>query len=283
MQPPATLLVLTSMVCVQLGSALGTRLFAVLTPAGLGWLRLCVAAAVLLVATRPAVRAMPAATVRATLALGAVTGLLMLMFVEAIDRIPLGTAAAVEFLGPLSVAALRAGRRSALLWPAVALAGVLALTQPWTGTFDLVGVGFALGSAASWACYLVLTQRVGTQLPGLQGLALSLTTGAVVTAPFGAWGALHGLTPGRAAQVVGIAALVPLLPFALEMLALRRVPLAVFGVLMALEPAIALLLGLVVLTQTPSAAQVLGVALVVGAGVGAQRASRRPGLGTATA
>jgi inner membrane transporter RhtA len=272
---PAPVLAVSAMVSVQLGAALSTHLFAALTPAGSAWLRLVVAAIILMALTRPSLRRIPRPVLLGTVVLGAVTGMLMLMFIEAVARIPLGTAAAIEFLGPLSVAAMRSHRRSALIWPALALAGVIGLTQPWVGHLDLLGIGYALASAASWAAYIMLTQRIGAQLEGLQGLAISLTTGAAVTAPFGAWAAIHGLTPTIAAQGVGLAVLVPLLPFTLEMLALRRMPIAAFGTLMALEPGIATALGLAVLTQTPNLLQALGVAMVVAAGVGAQRTDDR--------
>lgn len=258
------------MLSVQLGSALSTHLFAALTPAGTACLRLSAAAVILLVCVRPPIRSISRPVLLTTVALGAVTGLLMLMFIEAIARIPLGTAVAIEFLGPLTVAALRSPRRSALIWPVLALLGVLALTQPWAGALNLVGIGFACASGASWGGYILLTQRVGDQLPGMQGLAISLTTAAVVLAPVGGAAALRGMTWAISAQGAGIAILVPLTPFILEMLALRRMPLAAFGTLMALEPAIAALLGLLVLAQRPDLQQILGVAAVVIAGIGAQ-------------
>ena len=181
---------------------------------------------------------------------------------------------AVEFLGPLGVAAVRAHRPAALAWPVLALAGVLALTEPWAGDIDLAGVGFALAAAAGWAAYLVLTQAVGAEVEGLRPLALSLTVGAVVTAPLAAGPALAGLTPGVALAGIGLAVLTPLLPYALELAALRRMRLAAFGTLMALEPGIATVLGLVLLAQAPTALQAAGVVLVVTAGIGAQRSAR---------
>ena len=270
------------MACVQLGAALSTHLFTALTPAGSAWLRLAMAGAILLAATRPPIRRLPRPALGGALLLGATTGVLMLMYIEAIARIPLGTASAIEFLGPLTVAAARSRRPIALVWPALALAGVVALTQPWAGRLNLVGAGFAFGAAAGWAGYILLTQRVGAQIDGLQGLAISLTAAAVVTAPFGARAAIHGLTPSIAAAGLGLAVLVPLLPFALELLAMRRMPLAAFGTLMALEPGIATLLGLALLTQVPDVLQVVGIAFVVLAGIGAQRAHRpvrQPGVG----
>jgi inner membrane transporter RhtA len=279
MKIPAPALAVLAMVSVQSGAALSTHLFTALTPAGSVWLRLTFAAVILTALTRPDIRVIPRSALLGTLALGAVTGLLTLMFIEAVARIPLGTAVAIEFLGPLSVAAIRSHRRAALLWPALALAGVLGLTQPWTGHLNVAGAGFALASAGSWGAYILLTQRVGAQLDGLQGLALSLGIAALVTAPFGALAAIRGATPVIAAQGLGLAVLVPLLPFTLEMLALRRIPVAAFGTLMALEPAIATMAGIVVLSQKPSPLQGFGVVLVVAAGIGAQRTTPPAGPG----
>jgi inner membrane transporter RhtA len=270
-----------SMLSVQAGAALSTHQFQALTPAGSAWLRLAIAAMILLLITRPRLRAIGWPALRGALLLGTVTAVLTLAFIEAVARIPLGTTAAIEFLGPLGVAAARSHRRSALAWPALALAGVIGLTEPWHGRLNLSGLAFALAAALGWAAYILLTQRVGAQLPGLQGLALSLGTAAVAAAPVAAWPALRGLTPVIAAQGLGLAVLVPLLPFSLEMAALRRMRVAAFGTLMALEPGIAVVVGLLLLGQLPAAWQVAGVALVVTAGIGAQRggpaASPRPG------
>jgi inner membrane transporter RhtA len=273
MRFPAPALAVMSMLSVQLGAALSTHQFAALTPAGSAWLRLAISALVLLLITRPRLRAIGWPALRGTLLLGTVTAVLTLAFIEAVARIPLGTAAAIEFLGPLGVAALRSHRRSALAWPALAMIGVIGLTEPWHGRPNLGGVAFALVAALGWAAYILLTQRVGAQLSGLQGLAMSLGTAAVVAAPAAAWPALHGLTPVLAVQGAGLAVLVPLLPFSLELLALRRMRVAAFGTLMALEPGIAALIGLLFLAQRPAAWQVAGVILVIIAGVGAQRAA----------
>jgi inner membrane transporter RhtA len=261
----------TSMLSVQLGAALSTHLFDALSPAGSAWLRTMVAAVILLALTRPRLRSIDRRTLRATLLLGTATAVLTLAYIEAIARIPLGTTAAIEFLGPLGVAAARSHRRSALVWPALAFVGVVGLTEPWRGDLNLVGIGFAVTAAAGWAAYILLTQRVGAELDGLQGLALSLATASIVGAPIAAWPAIHGLTPLIGLEALGLAVLVPLLPFSLELMALRRMRVAAFGTLMALEPAIGTLIGAVVLSQLPAVWQVVGVGLVVIAGVGAQR------------
>jgi inner membrane transporter RhtA len=263
---------LTAMVSVQLGAALSTHLFSALSPAGTVWLRMTFAAVILLAVTRPTPWTLPRPVLASTVALGVVTGLMMMLFMEAVARIPLGTVVAIEFLGPVTVAALTSHRRTALVWPALALAGVVALTHPWAGHLDPGGIAFALGAATGWGSYILLTERVGAQVEGLTGLALSLTVAALVATPFGVARAVGGLTPLLLAAGAGLAVIVPLLPFVLEMQALRRMPLAAFGTLMAVEPAIATVIGLVVLTQTPGPLQVVGVAAVVAAGVGAQRA-----------
>ena len=268
---PAPALAVAAMLFVQLGAALSAHLFDVLTPAGTVWARLTVAGAILLAVTRPPIFRLPRRTLLTTIGLGVVTGMLTLMFIEAIARIPLGTAVAIEFLGPLTVAAIRSHRPSALIWPVLALIGVVGLTQPWVGNLDLLGVGFAGAASASWGGYILLTQKVGDQLPGLQGLAISLSTASLAVAPFGIAGAIHGLTVPVAVQAIGIAILAPLLPFVCEMQALRRMRVAAFGTLMAIEPGIAVMLGMVILGQKPDVVQAVGVIAVIVAGVGAQR------------
>lgn len=274
MRPPAPALAIASMALVQLGAALSTHLFDAVSPAGSAWMRLAIAGVVLLAVTRPRLSAFSRRALLGTVVLGATTGMLTLAFIEAVARIPLGTVVAIEFLGPLGIAAARAHRRAALVWPVLALAGVLALTSPWAGGIDLAGVGFALAAAAGWAAYLVLTQRIGTEVAGLGPLAISMTVGALVTAPLAVAPVLRGLTPAVALAGVGLAVLTPLLPYALELMALRRMTLTAFGTLMALEPGIATGLGLVLLGQSPTALQALGVLLVVAAGIGAQRTAR---------
>jgi inner membrane transporter RhtA len=278
---PAPVLAVSSMLSVQTGAALSTHLFKAITPAGTAWLRLAMAAVVLLLVSRPRLGAMGWPALRATMVLGTTTALLTVAFIEAVARIPLGTASAIEFLGPLGVAAIGSHRRSALVWPALALAGVIGLTEPWHGRLNLTGVAFAAAAACGWAGYILLTQRVGAQLDGLQGLATSLATATVVAAPVAAWPALHGVTPEIAIQGLGLATLVPLLPFTLELMALRRMRVAAFGTLMAVEPAIATVIGLVLLDQLPRIWQIAGVGLVVAAGIGAQRPPEAANIGVA--
>jgi inner membrane transporter RhtA len=205
-------------------------------------------------------------------ALGVVTAGVTLLFMLAVERLPLGTASALEFLGPLGVAVVR-GRR--LLWPLLAGAGVLLLTSPWHGEVDLLGVAYALGAAACWAAYILLTQYVGEEVSGIRGLAISMPVAGLVATLVAAPSTIGMLTPRILVTGLFLAVLLPVVPFVLELLALRRLTTAVFGTLMSLEPAIAVLVGFALLHQAPGWAALAGTALVVTAGIGAERAPTR--------
>lgn len=272
---PPWALAVTAMLSVQLGSALSVDLIAVVGAAGTAWLRLSLGALILLALVRPPLRAVRRRDVPALLGLGITTGLVTIAFLAAIEHIPLGTAVAIEFLGPLTVAAVRSRSARALIWPAVALLGVVLLTRPWQGEIDAAGVAFAVFAAAGWAAYILLTQRIGDRFTGIGALALTVPIAAVTAAVAGIPQAAGHLTPGVLAAAAGLAVLLPVLPFALEMLALRRMTPTAFGTLMALEPAFGVLLGLLVLHQQPAVVQVAGILLVVLAGAAAQRGGRR--------
>ena len=272
---PPWALALSAMLSVQLGSALSVPIIDTVGPAGTAWLRLSIGALIFLALARPPLRAVRRPDVPALLGLGVTTGLVTIAFLAAIERIPLGTAVAVEFLGPLTVAAVRSHSRRALAWPALALSGVVLLTQPWHGAADPAGLGFAGLAAVGWAIYILLTQRIGDRFSGIGGLSLTVPIAAATAAVAGIPQAVGHLTLGVLAATAGLAILLPVLPFAFEMLALRRMTATAFGTLMALEPAIGLLLGLAVLHQKPSPAQLAGIVLVVLAGAGAQRRGAR--------
>jgi inner membrane transporter RhtA len=263
------------MFSVQLGSALSVGLIETVGPAGTAWLRLTMGALVFVVVARPPWREVRRPDVPALLGLGVATGLVTILFLAAIERVPLGTAVAVEFLGPLTVAAVRSHTRGALAWPALALAGVVLLTQPWRGEVDALGLLFAALAAAGWATYILLTQRIGDRYTGIGGLSLTVPIAAATAAVVGIPQAAGHLDGGVLVSALGLALLLPVVPFALEMLALRHMTPTSFGTLMALEPAFGVLLGLVVLHQTPSAWQYAGIGLVVLAGAAAQRGGRR--------
>jgi inner membrane transporter RhtA len=272
---PPWLLAVAAMSTVQLGSALSVGLIKSDGPAGTAWLRLSIGALIFIAVARPPLRSIRRRDLPALLGLGVTTGLQTIAFLAAIDRIPLGTCVAIEFLGPLTVAAVRSHSKQALAWPALALAGVLLLTEPWHGSFNPAGIGLAALSGVGWAVYILLTQQVGDRFDGITGLSLTVPVAALTAATMGVPQALGHLSFGAIAAAAGLALLLPVLPYALEMLALRRMKPAAFGTLMALEPAFGVLLGLFVLHQTPAPAQILGITLVVIAGAAAQRGGQR--------
>ena len=272
---PPWLLAVTSILSVQLSSALAVGLFPIVGPSGTAWLRLTAGALIFIAITRPPLRSVRREDLPALVGLGVTTGLVTMSFLAAIDRIPLGTAVAIEFLGPLTVAALRSHNRRALAWPALALAGVLLLTEPWHGEVNAAGLLFAAVAAVGWATYIVLTQHVGDRFSGISGLSITVPIAALTATPFGMVQAAGNLSGGVILAAIGLAILLPVLPLALEMIALREMTPTAFGTLMALEPAFAVLLGALVLHQTPAPPQILGIVLVVLAGAGAQRGGRR--------
>ena len=269
--PPAWALAVGAMFSVQLGSALSLPLIAEVGAGGTAWLRLSAGALIFIAIARPPLRHIAGRDVPALLALGVTTGLMTVLFLAAINRIPLGTWVAIEFLGPLTVAAVRSHARRALAWPLTALIGVLLLTQPWRGEINITGVGFALGSAVGWAVYILLTQHVGDRFTGTTALSITMPISAATAAVVGLPQASGHLTVGIIVAATGLAILLPVVPFTLEMAALRDMTPTAFGTLMALEPAIGEILGLVVLHQTPAALQIMGIVLVVVAGAAAQR------------
>jgi inner membrane transporter RhtA len=269
------LMALGSMLCVQLGLAVAVTLIGRIGAEGAGWLRLAWAGVIVLVVVRPRPSAFTRRTFALCVALGVVTAMVTLQFMAAVSRIPLGTASALEFLGPLGVAVAvgRGGRR--MLWPALAAVGVLLLTQPWAGVVDPIGVLFALGAAICWAAYILLTQRVGDDVAGINGLAVSMpVAGLVATIAVGP-SVFGRMTPELMLIGVGLAVLLPVVPFTLEFLALRKLDAAAFGTLMSLEPALAMLIGLVILHQVPGPPAVVGIGFVVAAGIGAARSGAR--------
>ena len=270
-----TAMAVTSMLCVQLGLAVSVGLFDQVGPEGAAWLRLAWAGVLLLVLVRPRPSAFDRRSLLACVTLGVVTAGLTLLFMAAVARLPLGTASALEFLGPLGVAVARSHGGRTLVWPLLAAVGVVLLTEPWHGGVDVAGVAFALGAAACWAAYILLTQTVGDGVTGLHGLAVSLPVAGLVATAVAGPGTLPLMTWELALVGLGLAVLLPVVPFTLELLALRRLTTSAFGTLMSLEPAIALGIGLLVLHQVPGWWPVLGIGFVVAAGVGAERTGAR--------
>jgi inner membrane transporter RhtA len=272
---PASALAVTAMLSVQLGSALSVGLIGEVGAAGTAWLRLTAGAIIFLAIARPPIRSIRRGDIPVLIGLGVATGLMTIFFLAAIERIPLGTAVAIEFLGPLTVAAVRSHSARALTWPALALVGVVLLTEPWSETADGLGIGFAVLSGTCWGTYILLTQRVGDRFSGITALSLTIPVAAIMAAVVGVPQAAGQLTLNVIVVALGLALLLPVIPFALEMLALRRMTPNAFGTLMALEPALAVLLGLLVLQQIPALTQIVGILIVVVAGAAAQRDGRR--------
>jgi inner membrane transporter RhtA len=277
------LLVLGSCASLQVGAALAVRLFALGGSTGTTFLRLGLAALVLLLVFRPRVRGWTWVQWRSVLALGLALAGMNLSFYTALSRIDLGAAVTVEFLGPLTLAAVTSRRARDLLWVGLALAGVGVLGfagETHDGGLDPVGVGFALLAGAFWAAYIRTGARLGREVPGHGGLAVATAVAALVLAPAGEPGALRALgSPHGPALALGTAVLASVVPYSLELAALRRLPQRTFGVLLSLEPVVASLAGWALLGQAVTALAGLGVVLVVAASAGATW-SASPGRGT---
>ncbi len=267
-------LCLVSIFCIQLGSALSAGLIREIGPATAAFLRFFVAAVVLALVVRPRFLAFDSRQWTAAVGLGIAMAGMTFCFFSAIERIPLGLAVAIDFLGPLAVAAFGLGGWR-LVWPAAAFIGVLFLSHDGTGWVgEPLGMLFAAGAGTGWAAYIILMKRSSVLFQGLDGLAASLLVAALASAPFGILSARSGLSVDMFGAIVGIAFLVPLLPYAMELTALRRMPVVAFGILMSLEPAAASLVGAAMLDQPLALLQIVGTALVVVACVGVTRSGR---------
>ena len=273
---PAWSFATAAMLLIQLSSALSLPIIDIVGPSGAAWLRMGFGAIFLLLIVRPNLRAIRLRDLPPLLVLGTVTGFMTVFFLHAIDRIPLGTAVAIEFLGPLTVAGIAGKRLKTLIWPILAFIGVVVLTEPWHGEIDLVGVGYALLAGACWGIYNVFTQLIGDRFSGITGLSLTIPIAAIATAAIGVPQVIGGELPWWVLPLAaGVALITPVVSFAFEMVALRRMTHTAFGTLLAIEPAFGALIGIVVLSQAPSAMQLVGIALVIFAGAMAQRGGSR--------
>lgn len=269
-----SLMAFAAMGCVQLGLAASATLAGKIGPEGVGWLRLAWAAVIIVAIARPWRQRFSRATLGICTLLGLATAGMTMGFMMAIQTLPLGTASALEFLGPLSVAVFQ-GRGAGRWWAVVAGVGVLGLTEPWNGAADPVGVLFALGCAACWAAYVLLTQRAGDAVEGIGALAISMPVAAIAATLVVGPSVIGQIDLNMLLIGFGLALLLPVIPFSLEILSLRRLTTAAFGTLMCLEPAIALLVGFLILHQVPRPAALAGIALVIVAGIGATRTGQR--------
>ena len=263
-------LVVAGVITAQFGAGYAVTLFDELGPAGAAFLRLFFAALVLVAIWRPRLRGHTFADLRLAVTFGVVLGVMNLSIYSAMDRIPLGVAVTIEFAGPMAVAVIGSRRPLDLLWVALAATGIVLLTDPGGGSLDSIGVMFALLAATMWAFYILLAERTGRIFPGGSGLAVAMVAGAVVVAPFGIGQAgSELLKPELLAAGAAVALASSVIPYSLDLEALRRLPASLFGVLMSLEPAVAALAGLIVLGQELGAREWVAIALVVIASAGA--------------
>jgi inner membrane transporter RhtA len=265
-------LVVIAAVSPQIGAAFAVMLFDELGPAGAAFLRLAFAAIILWAIWRPRL----AGDLRLAGAFGVALGLMNWSFYEAIARIPLAIAVTIEFAGPLLVAVLGSRRLLDGVWIALAAVGIVLLVGPGGGSVDPVGVAFALAAAVCWMAYIYLSKRTGAAFPGGSGLAIAMAVGALIVLPAGVIQADGALTqPDLLGSALVVAVLSSVLPYSLELEALRRLPEAVFGVLMSLDPAVAALVGFVALHQDLGPRDLLAIAMVVVASAGAASFSHR--------
>lgn len=276
---PPFWLVMASIVSVQTGAGVAKSLFDELSPAAVVWLRLLTSAVLLAVMVRPALRARSRTDWLMVVGYGTALAMMNLFIYQAFARIPLGIAVTIEYLGPLAIAILGSRRRIDLLWAGMAGMGVAALGLE-SGSMDPLGVVFALLAAAAWAWYILLSAATGQRFSGASGLAIASVVGVVVTAPMGIAEGGAALLDWRLllfGLVVGV--LSSVVPYTLDLHALRRMPPRVFGVLMSLQPAAAALVGLVLLGELLTVWQWFAVACVIAASAGSTRTSAGHGGG----
>ncbi|GAA1976610.1 EamA family transporter [Microbacterium pumilum] len=273
---PAILLVIAGLACQEVGASLAVLLFPEVGPLGMVMLRLVFSAVLLLAIARPSMRGHSRDAWLAVAGFGVVLAAMNGLFYLALERLPLGVTVTIEVLGPLVLSIVASRRASAWLWALLALVGVVALGGGGWDDLDALGVLFALGAATSWAFYILASARVGRAFPKLDGLALAMTAGALLSLPFGIADAGASLLR---VDILAIGAAVALLsstiPYAFELIALRRLPAAAFAILMSLAPATAALAGFVFLDQTLGWLELVGIGLVITASIGAVRSSGR--------
>jgi inner membrane transporter RhtA len=272
---PASSLLIGAIVSMQCGAALATGLFARSGVAGTAFLRCSFAAVVLMAVARPRLRGRSRIDLASLVCFGVLLAGMNTAFYEAIDRLPLGVAVTIEFLGPLTVATIFSRRRRDLIWIALAAAGVASFAGiPGGASLDRAGLAFAFAGAVCWGTYVLVAKRVGRTWEGSEGLAAAMLVAALALAPFGILSGGVGLVdPVLLLLAAGVGVFSAAIPFALELHALRRLTATSYGVLTSLEPAVAGAAGLVLLGQRPGLAAIVAAALVVTASIGVTRSA----------
>ena len=270
--PPALLLV--SNVSLQLGAAIAVQLFDTLGPFGTTFLRIALSAVLLLVARRKQIDGRARDHIGLLVLFGCVIGGTNLAFYGAIDRIPLGIAVAVEFVGPLGVAALTSRRLKEFFWVGLAAVGLLMLTPEIGRDLDPVGIVLALVAGAGWAGFILISPRVAKDV-GDSGLALAMVAASVFTLPFAlTGGGLERLDLGLLAAALAVAILSTTLPLSLEFEALKRMTARAYGVMVTLEPVVAVVVGAIVLSQALGPTALIAVAFITVAAIGVNLTDR---------
>ncbi|MFB8761774.1 EamA family transporter [Nocardiopsis alba] len=272
---PPVWLVLVGIVSVQTGAGVAKNLFDALPPAAVVWLRLLTSAILLVLVARPVLRARTRADWMVVVGYGVALAAMNFFIYQAFARIPLGIAVTIEYLGPLLIAIVGSRRRVDLVWAGMAGLGVAALGVEFR-SLDPVGVLFAVLAAVAWAGYILLSAATGRRFDGTSGLAIASVVGVLVMAP-------AGIAEGGAALLdwrlllfgLAVGVLSSVVPYTLELNALRRMPPRVFGVLMSLQPAAAALVGLLLLGELLTVWQWAAVACVIIASAGSTRTSSR--------
>lgn len=271
---PAIWMVLSSIVSLQFGATIAKQLFGTVTPTTLVWFRLATCALVLFAVVRPTLRRHSRKDWLTAVGFGICLVTMNWAIYQAFARIPLGIAVTIEFLGPLIVAVIGSKRLLDLIWVALAGLGV-ALLGAAPGRLDLVGVGFAVLAGGMWAAYILLSRQTGRSWPGVSGLVVASFVGAVVISPAALVQAgSQLLNPQVLLAGLAIGLLSSVIPYSLELIALRRMPARVFGILMSLEPAAAALAALLVLSEILAVVQWVAIGCVVAASIGAARTHR---------
>lgn len=271
---PAIWLVLSSIVSLQFGATIAKQLFGTVTPTTLVWFRLATCAVVLFAVVRPSLRHHGRRDWLTAVGFGICLVTMNWAIYQAFARIPLGIAVTIEFLGPLIVAVIGSKRALDLIWVALAGLGV-ALLGAAPGRLDVIGVGFAVLAGVMWAAYILLSRQTGRSWPGVSGLVVASFVGAALISPAALVQAGNQLLdPHVLIAGIGIGLLSSVIPYSFELIALRRMPARVFGILMSLEPAAAALAALLVLSEILAGLQWVAIGCVVAASVGAARSDR---------
>lgn len=269
--PPITLVIL-AIASTQIGSAFAKSLLPSIGPFGMVLMRVGFAAVILMAFCQPRWTPTIQQNFKLIIGFGLVLSLMNLSFYLAIERIPLGIAVALEFIGPLGLAALKSQRKLTLLWVILAAIGTILLTPMSGEALDILGVGFALTAAFFWAMYILFSARVGQVVAGIEGLCWAMLVGAIWLVPLGIFTAGNALLqPNLLASGLGVAILSSIVPYSLEMIVLKSLPIALFGILKSLDPMSAAVAGFLVLGERLTGQSMVAIVLISLAAAGASR------------